>query len=71
MPRYRHALRANASASSHAELDESPVLDEGDPVELGAQHRELRARFPHLTVLGGCCGTDHRHVRAIARACAA
>lgn len=64
-------LRANASSLSHAELDEAPVLDEGDPAELGAQHRALRARFPHLTVLGGCCGTDHRHVREIARACAA
>lgn len=63
------ALRANSSVKSHAELDESPTLDEGNPVELGAQHRELRVRFPHLTVLGGCCGTDHRHVREIARAC--
>jgi methionine synthase I (cobalamin-dependent) len=26
--------------------------------------------MPHLTVLGGCCGTDHRHVEQICRACA-
>lgn len=65
------ALRANSSTLSHAELDESPTLDEGDPVALGAQYRALRTRFPHLNVLGGCCGTDHRHVREIARACAA
>jgi homocysteine S-methyltransferase len=65
------ALRANSSAKSHAELDESPTLDEGDPRQLAAEHRELRERFPHLTVLGGCCGTDHRHVREIARACTA
>jgi homocysteine S-methyltransferase len=64
-------LRANSSRRSHAELDESPELDEGDPVELGAQYRDLRARFPHINVLGGCCGTDHRHVREIALACVA
>jgi len=63
-------LRANASRCSHAELDAAPRLDEGDPVELGAQYRALLERFPHLTVLGGCCGTDHRHVREIAAACA-
>ena len=45
-------------------------LDDGDPVELGEQYRELRAKLPHLTVLGGCCGTDHRHVAEICRSCA-
>ena len=63
-------LRANASRSSHAELDAAPRLDEGTPAELGARDRELLDRFPQLTVLGGCCGTDHRHVREIAAACA-
>jgi S-methylmethionine-dependent homocysteine/selenocysteine methylase len=61
-------LRANASKRSHAELDESADLDEGDPVELGAQYRALRTHLPHLTVVGGCCGTDHRHVDAIGAA---
>lgn len=63
-------LRANASTRSHAELDESPDLDDGNPVELGGQYRELLASLPKLNVLGGCCGTDHRHVAAIAAACA-
>lgn len=62
-------IRANASAKSHAELDAAEELDEGDPQELGAQYRALRSRMGHLTILGGCCGTDHRHVEAIARAC--
>jgi homocysteine S-methyltransferase len=62
-------LRANASRKSHAELNESPELDIGDPVELGAEHAALRRRLPHLTVMGGCCGTDDRHVAAIAAAC--
>lgn len=62
-------IRANASTRSHAELDEAPDLDDGDPIELGLQYRELRNRMSHLGVLGGCCGTDHRHVEEIARAC--
>jgi len=61
-------LRANASTKSHAELNESDTLDDGNPVELGQQYRTLRQRLPHLTVLGGCCGTDHRHVEAICKA---
>jgi homocysteine S-methyltransferase len=62
-------IRANASKMSHAELDEAPELDAGDPEELGQDYRDLMARLPNLTVLGGCCGTDHRHVAAISRAC--
>jgi S-methylmethionine-dependent homocysteine/selenocysteine methylase len=61
-------LRANASTKSHAELDETEELDEGDPVDLGAHHAALRDKLPRLNVLGGCCGTDHRHVAEICRA---
>ena len=61
-------LRANASRRSHAELDESSDLDAGDPVELARQYAELRALLPRLTVVGGCCGTDHRHVEAMGMA---
>ncbi len=62
-------LRANASRASHAELDEAEELDDGDPLELASQYSELIAHHPHLAVLGGCCGTDARHVSAIANAC--
>jgi homocysteine S-methyltransferase len=62
-------LRANASRRSHAELDASTDLDVGNPNELGEDYRALRAILPGLSVLGGCCGTDHRHVEAIAHAC--
>ena len=62
-------LRANASYRSHAALDNATELDFGDPVELGRQHRELLSRHPGLVVLGGCCGTDHRHVGEIVRSC--
>jgi methionine synthase I (cobalamin-dependent) len=54
---------------SHAELNDAPMLDPGDPAEFGREHAALKARLPHLTVLGGCCGTDHRHVEQIAVAC--
>jgi homocysteine S-methyltransferase len=58
-------LRANASRCSHAELDEATELDDGDPAELGEDYRALLRRQPQINVLGGCCGTDHRHVEAI------
>jgi S-methylmethionine-dependent homocysteine/selenocysteine methylase len=58
-------LRANASTKSHAELDEATELDEGDPADLGARYTALRSRLSKLSVLGGCCGTDHRHVAEI------
>jgi len=62
-------VRANASKRSHAELDSAADLDDGNPAELGAEYRELRQLLPRLNVLGGCCGTDHRHVAAIGAAC--
>jgi S-methylmethionine-dependent homocysteine/selenocysteine methylase len=62
-------LRANASRKSHAELNECAELDSGNPAELGAQYAELKARLPQLNVMGGCCGTDYRHVARIAEAC--
>lgn len=62
-------LRANASRKSHAELNESPELDIGNPAELGVQHARLKRRVEQLNVMGGCCGTDHRHIEQIAAAC--
>jgi len=59
-------VRANASRHSHAELDDSSELDDGDPAEFGAQLAALHRRLPHLTILGGCCGTDRRHIAEIA-----
>ncbi|MBZ9557861.1 MULTISPECIES: homocysteine S-methyltransferase family protein [unclassified Modicisalibacter] len=62
-------LRANASRKSHAELDAATELDSGDPQALGADYATLRARLPQFTILGGCCGTDQRHIASIAEAC--
>ena len=63
-------LRANASRMTHAELNEAPELDDGNPVELAADYARLvTGPLRDLSVLGGCCGTDHRHLEAIAAAC--
>jgi len=58
-------LRANASTKSHAELDESTELDIGNPKDLAQRYRGLKDALPRLNVLGGCCGTDWRHLRAV------
>lgn len=70
--RWRGGIRglgANAprGGRSHAELDKAQGLDDGNADELATQYAELRRCLPRLTVLGGCCGTDHRHVEAIGR----
>jgi homocysteine S-methyltransferase len=62
-------LRANASALSHAELDAATELDAGDPHQFGRHYQSLRRKMTQLCVLGGCCGTDHRHIAAICEAC--
>jgi len=62
-------LRANASRKSHAELNESPELDTGNPAEFGMEHAQLKKRLSQLNVLGGCCGTDHRHIEQIVATC--
>jgi homocysteine S-methyltransferase len=64
-------IRANASTMSHAELDAMTELDSGDPADLGRRYRALRRRLPGVCVMGGCCGTDHRHIAAICEACVA
>jgi S-methylmethionine-dependent homocysteine/selenocysteine methylase len=61
-------IRANASTKSHAELDEAEELDDGNPAELGKHYEKLRDRLGNLNILGGCCGTDHRHIEEICSA---
>jgi len=64
-----HGLRANASRMSHAELNEALELDAGNATEFGREYADLKRRLGHLNVMGGCCGTDHRHIEQIASAC--
>ncbi len=61
-------IRCNASRLSHAELDECEVLDDGNPTELASQYKTLMERMPWINVVGGCCGSDLRHVTSIAKA---
>ncbi len=61
-------LRVNGSALSHAELDEAETLADSDPVALARDHAALRDALPAVRLLGGCCGTDHRHVAEIVAA---
>jgi homocysteine S-methyltransferase len=58
-------LRANASRLSHAELDVAEELDDGDPTDFGQLHADMVALVPNLRVVGGCCGTDDRHVGCV------
>ena len=61
-------VRANASRLSHAELDVAETLDDGNPAEFGALSAAFGRVLPNLRVLGGCCGTDHRHIGCVALA---
>ena len=58
-------VNPNASTLSHAELDEAEDLDPGDVGVLTSSYDSLRAQLPALSVVGGCCGTDTRHVAAL------
>lgn len=63
------SLRCNASKCSHAELDNAEELDDGNPDELAADILRITNQHPQISILGGCCGTDHRHIEAISQAC--
>ncbi len=58
-------LLANTAALSPEDLNNSKNLVEEEPETFGksvaAMHRELG-----LKILGGCCGTDDRHIRSLA-----
>ncbi|MFK7915474.1 MAG: homocysteine S-methyltransferase family protein [Pseudomonadales bacterium] len=62
-------LRSNASTKSHAELDDTTELDDGNPADFGLAHTRLQALLPRLGVYGGCCGTNERHIQAVAQHC--
>jgi S-methylmethionine-dependent homocysteine/selenocysteine methylase len=61
-------VRSNSSAKSHEELESLTELDDGNPVEFGEDYVRLKGLLPNLNVMGGCCGTDHRHIEEICRA---
>lgn len=61
-------IRANASTMSHAELDDATELDRGDAQLLADGYVDIMGKLPSISVVGGCCGTDLAHLRAIADA---
>lgn len=59
-------IRVNASKCTHAELDEAEELDCGDVEGLAKEVAHLKLKHG-LTTVGGCCGTDNRHIEAMAK----
>jgi S-methylmethionine-dependent homocysteine/selenocysteine methylase len=59
------AVRPNASTLTHEELDVMEELDEGDLGLLTSSFGQLWTHLPQLAVVGGCCGTDARHVASL------
>ena len=57
----------NASKLSHAELDEAEDLDAGNIDELASEVAAMSTKYG-LSIIGGCCGTDNRHIEAMAKA---
>ena len=60
-------IRPNASKMEKMVLCKLGYLEDGDPVELGKQMGDVARRFPKADILGGCCGTDERHLGEIAK----
>ena len=60
-------IRPNAVKMEQVALCKLGHLEDGDPVELGQQMGEVARRFPLADILGGCCGTDERHLDEIAK----
>ena len=58
-------LLANTAALNPEELDNSDGLVEEDPEIFGPSVAGLHGEFG-MKILGGCCGTDHRHIRHLA-----
>lgn len=59
-------LRPNAVSMEKTQLCRLGHLESGDPDELGRQMGELAARYPHIDIWGGCCGTWDAHLDRIA-----
>ncbi|MBW2409401.1 MAG: homocysteine S-methyltransferase family protein [Deltaproteobacteria bacterium] len=59
-------LQANTSEKSPEELDGLGYLDTSEPEEFAESMLALHTHFG-LKIIGGCCGTDHRHIEEIAK----
>ncbi len=59
-------IRPNAARMDKIALCSLGHLEDGDPVELGQQMGDVASRLPNADIIGGCCGTDERHLAEIA-----
>lgn len=59
-------FQANTSSKSPEELDNLSYLDTSNPEEFADLMISIHKRFG-VKVLGGCCGSDDRHIAEIAR----
>jgi homocysteine S-methyltransferase len=59
-------LLANTSSKSPEELENLSYLDTEGPGRFAASMMALHHNFG-TRILGGCCGTDGRHIQAIAK----
>ena len=59
-------LFANTASLSPEELDNNPELVEEEPIHIGEDVASLYAEFG-MKILGGCCGTDERHIGELAK----
>ena len=60
-------IRPNAAKMDKIALCSLGHLEDGDPEELGEQMGDVVRRLPRADIIGGCCGTDERHLSEIAR----
>lgn len=67
MPGRLAGIKANASPLPPEELDRLGHLDADAPAVLAQEILAARRRYG-LRILGGCCGTNDRHIRALAEA---
>jgi S-methylmethionine-dependent homocysteine/selenocysteine methylase len=61
-----HGIQANTSALSPEELNNSPELITSDGASLADEMMNL-AKYVHIKIFGGCCGTDASHMEEIAK----
>ncbi len=69
VPKVQHrviGLQGNTSERPPEALEQLPGLEEMDPDDFAEAMAGVRAEFG-TRVLGGCCGTDDRHIAALAR----
>lgn len=59
-------IQANTSTRTPDELDGRKTLDGASPEPFADMLADLNRRHG-LKIIGGCCGTDHRHLAAVAR----